>query len=176
MTVTRPRCSSSTAAGKPCRNFAVAGSDRCSSHLGRTGTKTLLTPELTDQIAKTLSAGTYLSVAARAAGISPDTLDDWLHKGREGDKRYVDLLVRVERARAEGEARNVTHIARAAATSWQAAAWLLERMYPERWGRVSVRLRDEEPPAPAELETDLDFDDPFREVDELAEKRRSRAG
>jgi hypothetical protein len=49
----------------------------------------------------------------------------------------------------------------------------LERQHPERWGRVSVRARDEAPPpAPAPASPA----DPFDEVDQLAERRRQRDG
>ena len=52
------------------------------------------------------------------------------------------------------------------------AAWLLERMYPERWGRVSTQLRLAEPPPESAVPAEAD---PFEEVDELAEARRRRA-
>jgi hypothetical protein len=32
--MSRPRCSATTRAGNPCRNYAFPGSDRCSHHRG----------------------------------------------------------------------------------------------------------------------------------------------
>jgi hypothetical protein len=53
----------------------------------------------------------------------------------------------------------------AARGEWRARAWLLERQHPERWGR-----RDRETPPRVETPPD----DPFAEVDQLAEQRRKR--
>jgi hypothetical protein len=72
-------------------------------------------------------------------------------------------------ARATEETRLVAVIAAVAGKgNWRAAAWLLERQHPERWGaqrRVQVELQPESKP-----------DDPCREVDELARLRRERLG
>jgi hypothetical protein len=70
---------------------------------------------------------------------------------------------------ATSEVRLVALVAQAAARpgGWRAAAWLLERRHPERWGQPGRVERNEPPPAPP-------YDDPFREVDELAERRRRR--
>jgi transposase len=112
--------------------------------------------ERVEQVVAMLRAGNYLDVAARAAGIPLDTLSAWVARGGEVGQR-------IAQAAAEGEARNVTQIAQAARENWQAAAWLLERQYPERWSRPLARDTDE--PAPAVLSD---------AVDELADKRTAR--
>lgn len=130
-----------------------------------------MSPEVVEAVVQALRAGAYITVACRAAGISRQTYGDWMRRGEaESAGAYHDFRERVERAKAEGEIRNVAVISRAANESWQAAAWLLERMYPERWGKVSVRLREESEPEP----TVVTEHDPFGEVDELAEARRRR--
>lgn len=157
----------------------MPGSDRCSAHLSLVGRKPSITPEKIDLLIAMLSAGNYVETACRAAGVPRRTFDDWVARGastKPKDALYHDFRQRVSEARAKGEVRNVAAIAAAASESWQAAAWMLERQYPERWGRVSVRFRDEAPPSEQPVTPATDDDDPFAEVDELAERRRTRAG
>jgi hypothetical protein len=170
------KCSATTATGRPCRALAMQGSERCVFHQGsRVGRQTLLTQETADLIVVMLRAGNYVQVAARAAGISRQTFHDWMRLGRSlapKNSAYRDLRLRCDQARAEGEARLVAQIANAAATSWQAAAWLLERQDPARWGRVSVRMRESELPAlPAPVIEPEPETGAFHEVDELARVR-----
>ena len=140
-------CTAVTRAGEPCRNPPVEGADRCYAH------RRLVDEEAVGQLISLLRAGNYLDVAARAAGVPLDELPD-------------ELRDQLETARAEGEARGIATIAQAARTSWQAAAWLLERQYPDRWGRPAQRA-DEKPGA---LTTGPDG------LDELASKRDARRG
>ena len=63
------------------------------------------------------------------------------------------------------EERLLASAAHAARENWRAAAWTLERRYPERWAQRPRELEGAPPPDP---------DDPFREVDELSARRRER--
>ena len=78
------------------------------------------------------------------------------------DAQAQELLARVI-----AEPRLVALVAAGAKTNWRAAAFLLERHYPERWAPVRRPQAEPEPPAVAD-------DDPFAEVDQLAAKRRPR--
>lgn len=97
------------------------------------GRPTLLTEERADDLVVLLAAGVPVKVAARAVNVSRRTLDRWL--------RQDELRERVKQARAVGpvsteavtEARLVVLLARAAQFDWRAAAWWLERRWPERW-------------------------------------------
>lgn len=151
------RCEATTAAGARCRRRAAAGTDRCAQHA--TGGPD---PARTDRLLALLSAGNRHRVALDAAGIDPGEFDAWV--ADPGFRR------RVERAAAEGEARNVALVAKAAASNWQAAAWLLERSHPERWARVSQRgdLPVDQPKA------DAGPRDEFTDLDELAARRATR--
>jgi hypothetical protein len=75
----------------------------------------------------------------------PTTLHRWLRHGRTQTRgRYRKFLNAVEKARAEGESRDVALIAKAASTDWKAAAWRLERRAPRRYGlRVQVSVQQE---------------------------------
>jgi hypothetical protein len=103
-----------------------------------------------------LRAGNHLDVAARASGFTVEQIDRWLARPGVVANKIIQAL-------AEWEVRGVTQIAQAAATNWQAAAWLLERQYPERWSRPIARDTDEVGPVVT--------DD---KVDELADKRAAR--
>lgn len=170
-------CSATRVNGEPCKAQAVTNGSTCSFHASdKLGCQEKLTPEVADKLVALLKAGNYVSIAARAAGISKTIFYRWLDRGAsdaEEDADYRELRERVELARAEAEARNVAAIASAARDSWQAAAWLLERQYPDRWGRVSVRLREELSDETSKPDA-VAVDDPFAEVDQLAERRAQR--
>jgi transposase len=115
----------------------------------KNGRPTKLTPEITEKIATAVRAGNYIETAAGTAGISKDTLYRWLKEGartkaRESDvARFSDAI---QKALADAEASGVAAITQAgmprkdkngkivAQGSWQAIAWRLERMHPEKYG------------------------------------------
>jgi hypothetical protein len=98
------------------------------------GRPTKLTPEVHDQVISLLRAGNYIETAAAVAGLSKQTIFNWLRWGaREETGIYADFAHAAERAMAEAEARDLERIKQA--TEWQAAAWRLERKFPDRWGR-----------------------------------------
>jgi hypothetical protein len=103
-----------------------------------------LTQELQDQIVQYIKVGAYIETAAAACGLNKSTFYDWLKRGAraqqkgewpEEEQKYVDFSNAIEKATADAELRDVGLIARAAQTTWQAAAWRLERKFPHRWGR-----------------------------------------
>jgi len=110
-----------------------------------------------EQIVAAVRAGNFIETAAAFAGISKQTLYNWLKEGaRERDRRengekadhtkdlYVQFSFQIEQALAEAEMRDVEIITKAAEQQWQAAAWRLERKYPDRWGRkVAVDAKQE---------------------------------
>lgn len=114
------------------------------------GRPSSLTPERTKRITELISGGNSLEVAAQASGITATTFFNWCARGRRERERleqnprlkpkkseeiYVEFLEDVERARAEGEARLVLVVTKKAMNDWRAAAWMLERKAPERWGK-----------------------------------------
>ena len=116
------------------------------------GRPTKLNEDITEEIVKAIKLGNYLETAAAYVGISKSTLYDWLRRGKreiervEKDSRrkvkqdeqiYVDFSYAVQKALAESEMRDVLNISRASEIQWQAAAWRLERKFPDKWGRVN---------------------------------------
>jgi hypothetical protein len=97
---------------------------------------TKLTPEIQAEICRYLRAGNYVETAAVLAGIHKDTFYDWVKRGRRGQEPHAAFVLEVDRAMAHAEAREVARIVKAAEREWQAAAWRLERRYPQRWGRL----------------------------------------
>ena len=135
---------------------------------------TKLNPEAAARALTVLRAGGHVDIAAQAAGVAERTWREWMARGdpkgrRELDARFRAFRRSVAEAEAEGEARHIALIARAGATNWQAAAWLLERRHPERWARPAAReVAAAAPASPAAAP------DAFAEVDELAQRRGRR--
>jgi transposase len=94
------------------------------------GRRTKLSEEVADQIIGYVRAGNSLKVAAAAAGVGESTLHGWRTLPRAP---YREFAERLEKAIAQAEIRNVAIVEQAATQSWQAAAWWLERRYPDRW-------------------------------------------
>ena len=167
----------STQPPKPSRSSPRAPRQRARTPTTRRppGRPTKLSPEAIAQLEALVRAGTTIDVAAAAVGVSRGTLYRWLKQGEKARAGSAarELRDRVERARAESESVLVARIGAAAAKgSWQAAAWLLERRWPERWMKPTERpLGPDAPAAPAPDERDLD-QDPFADVVDLAKRRR----
>lgn len=96
-----------------------------------------LTPETHKRICDVIRAGNYIATAAQYAGIHKDTFFEWARRGRQAKSGiYFEFVKDVDLALAQSEAMSLNIITKAAvAGQWQAAAWKLERMYPDRWGR-----------------------------------------
>ena len=57
----------------------------------------------------------------------------------EDEAKYVRFRQDVEKARAEAEVEAVSMVKMAARNgTWQAAAWYLERSFPQRWSRNRI--------------------------------------
>lgn len=95
-----------------------------------------LTPERQRLIATAIAAGNSRDMAARYAGVAPQTMFIWLAKGRAATSgMYHDFAEAVEKADADATVTAVANIRQAMRDSWQAAAWWLERRWPDEWGR-----------------------------------------
>ncbi|MGM9924749.1 MAG: hypothetical protein ACI35R_10930 [Bacillus sp. (in: firmicutes)] len=116
-----------------------------------TGRPSKLSPELTGKITDMLRAGNYLETAAAYAGIDQSTLHRWMKRGaremerveksdrtlriKKSEAPYVDFCKAIKKALAEAEVRDLIIISNAAKNDWKAAAWKLERRFPDKFGR-----------------------------------------
>lgn len=105
-----------------------------------------------ERIRQAVRKGATWAMAAQVAGIGRSTLMEWKARGKTGEQPYADFLDRLKRAQAERAEEALEKIQSAAGTSWQAAAWFLERTYPDRFALRRPVERDEVPPTPEEAE------------------------
>lgn len=100
-----------------------------------------LTPEVSERIVRAIRAGNYPEVAAAHAGIHASTYYRWMERGALAgeapeDDPYRHFRAEVARALADSEAAEVGLVVQAArGGDWRAAAWVLERRFPDRWAR-----------------------------------------
>lgn len=96
--------------------------------------KSKLTPKVQSAICAAVEAGATYELAAKAAGVTYETLRVW----RESKAAFS---VALDEAEGRAAQRWLRVIERAAVEdgSWHAAAWKLERRYPESYGRQVQR-------------------------------------
>jgi transposase len=102
------------------------------------GRKSKLDKDRQDKLLKAIRVGNDKKVACALAGISEATLYRWLEQSKEKNatEQLREFRESFERVEAEAEVLKVSRIAQAADNGrWQAAAWWLERKYPERWAQ-----------------------------------------
>lgn len=126
------------------------------------GRPTKLTPGLQKRIVGAIRRGCYIETAAALTEVHRDTFYEWMKRGaRETEGIYQVFSVAVERALADSEREDLAVVEKASRGyevvktkvviykdgtteettekstkfDWQAAAWRLERRFPERWGR-----------------------------------------
>lgn len=92
------------------------------------GRPTKKTEQRVEALLQSLRAGASRQRSAALAGIHRDTLNEWMKQ----DPAFSDAI---EKAEAFAEARFLSRVATAAENerSWQAAAWILERRFPNEW-------------------------------------------
>lgn len=97
-------------------------------------------------------AGCYDKDIAAYIGVRVDTFSKWINSPKSDNQRQLAQVLK--KAEAERKRDLLTLIFNAAASKadpkWQAAAWLLERQYPDEFGqrqRVQAEARVEAAPA-----------------------------
>ena len=93
--------------------------------------KTKLTPELQSQICAYISSGSSNEDTCKLAGIGETTFYDWIG-------RFPEFSEAIKRASVQFRR---THLLKIAADdAWQASAWILERRFPDEYGRRPVEV------------------------------------
>ena len=114
------------------------------------GRKPILTDKIIEEAATLLAEGHYAITICDYLGIDQGTWYNWILRGEEvrdaetdeiaeavpNYRLYFKFVTIIKASEAQAEMQMVKHIRSAAITSWQAAAWYLERKHRDRWGRI----------------------------------------
>ena len=99
--------------------------------------RTKLNADVQRRIVQAIQSGATYELAAQYAGITRTTLYYWLEKGKEQTKGiYRTFFNEFKKAEAVCCVGALAVIRKEAqAGTWQAAAWLLERRFPQQYAR-----------------------------------------
>jgi transposase len=98
---------------------------------------------ITDTVAVTefldaVSKGNYIETACKAAGISKQTVYQWLKRAEHGETPFTAFRDALEKAEAKAELEVLETVRKAGQAGpqyWPASMTLLERRHPEKWGK-----------------------------------------
>lgn len=113
---------------------------------------TKLNTEVHEAVCKALRAGNNRPASCAFGGITYQTMLNWSKRAQasiqalqggesidDSELPFVEFLEGVQKAEGQAEVGAVAIIQKAAREGidgqWQAAAWWLERKFPDRWGR-----------------------------------------
>jgi len=112
-----------------------------------------MTDEKITDILRTVALGIWPDRAARIHGISAATM-------RKHKQRHPEFVTALEKAESEAESSIHGKILKAMDKSWQAAAWMLERRWPNRYAKrepevqvtvsQEVNIKPDGPPVPVD--------------------------
>lgn len=97
----------------------------------KVGRKTSLTPEIQEKLLAYIRKGLTYERAGEALGISPATIQNWQARNKQFDNA-------LKRARRDLEVSLLDSINLAGEKSWQAKAWMAERIF--QYAQPSARL------------------------------------
>jgi hypothetical protein len=100
------------------------------------GRPTKLTDSVIAKLVLFISAGNPYKIACAAVGVGYSTFAGWMAAAESGDPEYQDFLEHITHAQAEAAQRLLAKVEGAADDDWRAAAWILERRFPEHFAKV----------------------------------------
>ena len=107
--------------------------------------RSVMTDEVIDKILRTIELGVWPDRAAQMHGVSGASL-------RSHKARHADFATLIEKAEAKAESSIHGKILLHMDKQWTAAAWMLERRFPERYAKREM------PAVEAQHEPDPRFD------------------
>jgi hypothetical protein len=114
-----------------------------------------------------------INAVCDAVGVSRASFYQWMSLGSQPDRSdiYVRFVTEIRKARAGVQARwlEKIEIASQDPKTWTAAAWLLERSFPQEFGRrsqVDVTVREDVVAEIERLSEELGVFDPTKELEE----------
>lgn len=101
------------------------------------GRPTKLTDVTQARFLEALKLGLPYELCSDFAGIAPGTFYDWMNRGKaEPGSRFAEFSDAVKAAQGASAASAMARIREASENGqWQAAAWILERRFPQHFGR-----------------------------------------
>lgn len=95
-------------------------------------------PAVQNAIIQAIGLGATIKQACSIAGIAPDTFRRWRKLASEETEPYHTLFLELEMSADRAIARKLAVIDQASqGGTWQAAAWWLERNYPDMYALVN---------------------------------------
>ena len=141
------------------------------------GRPTKLTPDVQDLIVDGINAGLTFGLTCARAGVNPATFYRWLEKGETAKSGvYSEFCDTVSRAKADSALRLVSQITLQAPTDWRAAAFLLERRFPDDYGKRSEITGKDGGPVKVEAKTQHVFQPTQEAWDEVLRIRAEYEG
>lgn len=100
------------------------------------GRKTKLTDEVCEAICKNIIEGNTVKYSVQKEGLDESTYYKWIKKGEEAKSgKFFQFVQSIKKAKEEAKSELVKDIKAHGKKNWQSLAWLLERMYPNEFGR-----------------------------------------
>lgn len=99
------------------------------------GRKSKYTPETVKKLTDAIRMGSTYELACGYAGITTTTFYEWMNTKSD----LPDIVKEAEGAAAVGWLAKIEKAANDGA--WQAAAWKLERRYPQDYGRTAIDIK-----------------------------------
>jgi len=113
----------------------------------------ILDETIRDRLIQAIKLGAFIEHACIYAGINSSTFRLWRKHAQSGLEPYKSFWEEVQQAESESIVRRIARIEKAGLDgSWQADAWILERKYPDKFGKRDHLKVEADPNAPVEVE------------------------